>query len=118
MPSLSLRHLLMITLAGCAIGTVVGLAAPEPAHAACTPEVMTINFSPTIQGEGWGCPYPLQVCIQNNDGHGWSAPFNCKTGSNDVVTPGYTMTCGWAIYYRAMARYNWGTWVHGASITC
>jgi hypothetical protein len=119
MPSLSLCHLLLIALTACAIGAVVGLAKPAPAHAACTPLVGTNKMlGPSVQGEAWACPYPLQVCIQNNDGHGWSAPFNCRTGSNDVVTLVYQMTCGWAIYYRAMGRYNWGSWVYGASVTC
>lgn len=121
MPSLSLRHLLLIALAACAIGAVVGLAKPAPAHAACTPFVATLKYTGNwVQGDISGCAAPEQVCLRNNDGHGWSQPFNCHTGGpGDVVTLLYQMTCGWAIYYQAMGRYNWGPWVYGInSVTC
>lgn len=82
----SLRSTASLALLATVLGLAVLFGAPSASEAsstralACTPDAWTwIGGGNQVRGEGVNCPYPLQVCLQNNSGLGWSPAAVCCT---------------------------------------
>lgn len=111
-----------------AVAATAAIGAPTAGAATCDPTAYEpYDTGTALKGvaETIRTPSDIEVCLQNDDGLGWSGKFSCHIISSPAAATLYysypqSFSCGYNTFWRTAARIGfgggvWGPWEYTPS---